>query len=71
LPVRGSIDWTTNGNVNEAGCRIEKGDIGTSGNWPYLVDLSGTNIDLDQRALVARDIQATTLMVDINAMGAA
>src|SRR5262245_11989887 len=63
--------WFTNSNVDEAGCRIENSHNRTAGNRPYVVRLGGTNIDLDQRGVVARNVKATTFVVDINPMCAA
>ncbi len=74
-PLRGSIVSTTPGladrNVHESGRRIEEGDVGRPGNRPHVLDRARAAVDLDQRVVVACDIETAARVIDVEAVRAA
>ena len=57
--------WLANSNVHKAGGRIEEGYIRNSGDRPLVAYIARTDIDFHQRAVVTSDIEATSLVIDI------
>src|SRR5215468_12033085 len=62
--------WFANGDVNTAGRRVEERNIGRAGNGPHVGDLAGRAIDLHQLTIIARGIEPSTGMIDVEAMRA-
>ena len=57
--------WLANRNMDEASRRIEESDIRNSGNRPLIAYLTRANIDFDECAVIARDVETFLLVIDI------
>lgn len=57
--------------VDKTARRIEEGCIRAAGKRPLAAHVSAQRIELDERAAVARNVQALPLMVDVEPVRAA